>query len=177
MQQQIRCNSRRLVIADRVVYRLWRRAPCHGITPTATARWEHGAPALLLERRCQLQPILCDIEDDASPAGLLLCLQSRKGHGNVLLADTEDTADIDNGRCNLPVRPLQEPFDRAEALTRPAVDSLIGVVTITRRDPIVGRLGEKADWRDDVRRVSGADRPTAAIQQVPEKSCYCEQRQ
>ena len=77
---------------------------------------------LALERRRQLQSVLCGIEDDASPAALLLCLQSCKGYGNILLADAEDAADADYGGCNLTVWPLQEPFDRADALTRPVVN-------------------------------------------------------
>jgi hypothetical protein len=115
----------------------------------------------MLECRRQLQSVLCDIEDDASPAGQLLWLQDREGHGNILLADAEDTADADYGGCILAIWPLQEPFDRAEGLTWPIVNSLVGVVAVTSRHPVAGRLGEKANWRGDAWRIGGADRLAA----------------
>ena len=104
---------------------------------------------LVLECRRQLQRVLCDIEDDASPCRQLLCLQSRKGYGNILFADPEDAADADHGGCNLTVWPLQELFDRAEALTGPIVNRLVDIVAVTRRDPVVGRFGEKANGRGE----------------------------
>src|SRR5262245_19538169 len=79
------------------------------------------------EARCRLQRLFLRIDDDAAAGVALLQLQRGQGDGDVLVADAEKTADIDDHRGHPPIRPDEHVLDRAELLTGAIVDVAVDV--------------------------------------------------